>query len=59
MRMTFESFAPNFICQITFLKKFCIELSCRLKNYMREICQNVQKVDYQRSEGKIFFQIFK
>ena len=59
MRMRFESFAPNFICQISFLKMFCIQLSCRLKKYMREICQNVQKVDYQRSERKSFFQISK
>ena len=26
---------------------------------MPEICQNVQKVDYQGAEGKSFFQIFK
>ena len=26
---------------------------------MPEICQNVQKVDYQRAEGKSFFKIFK
>ena len=26
---------------------------------MPEICQNVQKVDYQGVEGKSFFQIFK
>ena len=26
---------------------------------MREICQIVQKVDYQGAEGKSFFQIFK
>ena len=57
--MTFEFFAQNFFCQITFLKKFSIQLSCRLKNYMREICQNVQKVDYQRAEDKSFFQILK
>ena len=28
--------------------------------YMLEICQNIQKVDYQGAEGvRIFFQIFK
>ena len=26
---------------------------------MPEICQIVQKVDYQEAEGKSFFQIFK
>ena len=26
---------------------------------MPEICQNVQKVDYQGAKGKSFFQIFK
>ena len=25
---------------------------------MPEICQNIQKVDYQEAEGKSFFQIF-
>ena len=47
------------ICKIPFLKMFGIQLSHRLKSYMPEICQIVQKVDYQGGEGKSFFQIFK
>ena len=35
------------------------QLSRGLKKYMPEICQNVQKVDYQRAEDKSFFQIVK
>ena len=35
-----------------FLKKFWIKLSRRLKKYMPEISQNVQKVYYQRAERK-------
>ena len=42
-----------------FSKKTGIQFSCRLKNYMPEICQNVQKVDYKGAEGKNFVQIFK
>ena len=30
-----------------------------MKNYMPEICQNVEKVDYQGAESKDLFQIFK
>ena len=45
--------------QNPFLKKIGIQLSCRLKNYMPENCQNVQKVDYQGAEGKNFLQTFK
>ena len=33
---------------------FGIQLSDRLKNYMPEICQIVQKVDNQGGEGKSF-----
>ena len=33
--------------KIPFLKKIGIQLSRRLKNYVPEICLNVQKVDYQ------------
>ena len=29
----------------------------RMKNYVPEIYQNLQKVDYQGAEGKSFFQI--
>ena len=45
--------------QNSFSKKTEIQLSCRLRNYIPEICQNVQKVDNQGVEGKGFFQIFK
>ena len=45
----------HFICKIPFLKKFWIQLSRRLKNYMPEICQNIQKVDYEGAQGKSFF----
>ena len=47
----------HFICKIPFLKKIEIQLSRRLKNYMPEICLNVQKVDYQGAEDNSFFQI--
>ena len=57
--MTFKCLEQSFIWKITFLKKFGIQLSCRLKNYISKICQNVQKLDYQRDEGKSIFQIFK
>ena len=53
LKKTFE-LSKNFP-QNPFLKQFCIQFSCRLKNYMPEICQNVQKVDYQGAEGKGFF----
>ena len=43
-----------FICKIPSLKMFGIQLSDRLKNYMPEICQIVQKVDNQGGEGKSF-----
>ena len=36
-----------------------VQLSRGLKKYMTEICQNVQKVNYQGAEGKSFFQIVK
>ena len=58
MKMTFKlKKDTHFICKIPFLKKIEIQLSRRLKNYMPEICLNVQKVDYQGAEGKSFFQI--
>ena len=57
--MMFKCLEQSFIWKITFLKKFGIQLSCRLKNYISKICQNVQKLDYQRDEGKSIFQIFK
>ena len=60
MKMTFKlKKDTHFICKISFLKKFRIELSRRLKNYMPEICQNVQKVVYQEAEVKSLFHIFK
>ena len=43
-----------FICKIPFLKMIGIQLFDRLKSYMLEICQIVQKVDYQGGEGKSF-----
>ena len=52
MRLIMSLFA-----KFLFQKKNWIQLSCRLKNYMPEICLNVQKVDYQRAEGSSFFQI--
>ena len=62
MKMTFKlQKDTHFVCKILFLKKNC-QLSRRLKNYIKcmpEICQNVQKVDYQGAEGKSFFKIFK
>ena len=42
MRLIMSLFA-----KFLFQKKNWIQLSCRLKNYMPEICLNVQKVDYQ------------
>ena len=60
MKMTFKlKKDTHFICKIPFLKKIEIQLSRKLKNYKPKICQNVQNVDYQRAEGKSFFQIFK
>ena len=49
----------HFICKVPFLKKFGSRLSLGPKNYRSEICQNVQKVNYQGAQGKSFFQIFK
>ena len=49
----------HFICKTHFLKKFGIQLSRRLKNYLPKICQNIQNVNYQEAEGKSFFQFFK
>ena len=40
-----------FLCKIPFLKCW-IQLSGRQKNYMPEICQNDQKVDYQGADDK-------
>ena len=59
--MTFEKLSKDthFICKIPFFKNFGIQLSRKLNNYMLEICQNVQKVDYQGAECKTFFHIFK
>ena len=60
MKKTFKLYKDTqFICKIPFLKKIGIQLSCRLKNYMPEICPNVQKIDHQGAEVKSFFQIFK
>ena len=59
MKITFILYKDYFICKISFLKKNWIQFYRRLKNYMPEICQNIQKVDYQEAEGKSFFQIFK
>ena len=59
MKITFILYKDYFICKISFLKKNGIQFYRRLKNYMPEICQNIQKVDYQEAEGKSFFQIFK
>ena len=59
MKITFKlQKDTHFICKIPFLKNFGIQLSRRLKNYIPEICQNVQKVDYQGAEGKSICQIF-
>ena len=59
--MTFELYKDtNFCLQNLFSKKFGIQISRRLKNYIiPQICQNVQKVDYQGAEGKSFSHIFK
>ena len=59
MKITFILYKDYFICKISFLKKNGIQFYGRLKNYMPENCQNIQKVDYQEAEVKIFFQIFK
>ena len=60
MKMTFKLHKDtHFICKIPFLKKIVIQLSCRLKNYIPEIRQNVQNVDYQKAQGKSSFRIFK
>ena len=60
MKMTFKLYKDiNFICKIFYLKKIGIQLSRRLNNYIPEICENVQEVDYQGTECKSFFQIFK
>ena len=32
-------------CRESFSEIILIQFSCRLKNYMPEICQNIQKVD--------------
>ena len=46
MKKTFKLLKDtHFICKIPFLKKIGIQLYRRLKNYMPEICLNVQKVD--------------
>ena len=58
MKLKLQTYT-HFICIIHFLKEFGIQLSRRLKNYIPEICQNGQKVDYQGAAGKSFFQIFK
>ena len=42
------------MCKISFLKKIGIQLSRRLKIYMLEICQNIQKVHYQGAEQEFF-----
>ena len=60
MEMTFKlQKDTHYICKIFFLIKFGIQLSRRMKNDMPEICQNVEKVDYQGAESKNLFQIFK
>ena len=59
MKMTFKlQKDTHYICKILFLKQFGIQLSRRMKNYMPEICQNVEKVDYQGVEVKSLFQNF-
>ena len=56
MKKTFElQKDAHFTSKIPFLKIFWIQLSRRLKNSMPEICQNIQKVDYQGVEDKGFF----
>ena len=60
MKKTFKLLKDtHFISKIPFLKEIGIQLSCRLKNYMPEVCPNVQKINYQGAEIKSFFQIFK
>ena len=47
----------NFISKIPFLKKFWIEFSRRLKNYMPENYENFENVDDQRAESRRFLRI--
>ena len=49
----------DYICKIPFPKKFGSQISRWLKNYIPEICQNIEKVEYQGTECKNFFQIYK
>ena len=43
----------------SFSKTILHSVFYRLKNYLPEICENVEKVDYQGAEGRSFFQIFE